>query len=188
MRFQTGFDKSVWRDDSVELFLLEETHVNPSYVAWLNDPLVNRYLESRFAFHDESSTRQFVRGCLASASTLLLGIRSQALGRHVGNIKLELINSRHGLGEIGVLIGDRKAWNTGLASAAIRILCRIGTQCFGLRKITAGCYGCNIGSQRAFEKAGFIVEGRRRERFLLDGIPEDLVLLAFWPDRDLDNR
>jgi ribosomal-protein-alanine N-acetyltransferase len=181
MKFQARFDESVWMDESVELFLLEEADVNPSYVAWLNDPLVNRYLESRFTPHDESSTRQFVRGCLESASTLLLGIRSRALGRHVGNIKLELINSRHGLGEIGVLIGDKAAWNTGLASTAIRILCRIGAQCFCLRKITAGCYASNIGSQRAFEKAGFIVEGRRREHFLLNGIPEDLVLLAFWP-------
>jgi RimJ/RimL family protein N-acetyltransferase len=120
MKFQAGFDESVWRNESVELFLLDEADVNASYVAWLNDPLVNRYLESRFSHHDESSTRQFVRGCMESATTLLLGIRSQALGRHVGNIKLELIDSRHGLGEIGVLIGDKETWNTGLASAAIR--------------------------------------------------------------------
>jgi hypothetical protein len=31
---------------------------------------------------------------------------------------------------------------------------------------------------RAFIKAGFVVEGRRAAHFILDGRPEDLVLLA----------
>jgi ribosomal-protein-alanine N-acetyltransferase len=180
MRLSAGADSCAWENEYVELFLLEEADVGASYVAWLNDPEINRFLESRFTEHDELATRKFVVSCLQSENTLLLGIRSRALRRHVGNIKLGMIDRKHGLGEVGVLIGDRAAWNGGLASAAIRIMCRIAGQSLGLRKLTAGCYACNIGSQRAFEKAGFVVEGRRREHFLLDGVPEDLILMAHW--------
>lgn len=183
MRLQAS-PAAPWQDERVELFLLEEADVGPAYVGWLNDPLVNRFLESRFAVHDEASTRAFVKSCLDDPDVLMLGIRSLALkGRHVGNIKLGPIDRRHGLGEIGILIGDREAWNGGVGSSAIRLLSRLAHKELGLRKLTAGCYTSNSGSQRAFEKAGFIVEARRAEHFVLNGEPEDLVLMALWPGR-----
>jgi RimJ/RimL family protein N-acetyltransferase len=167
-----------WRNDAVELFLLEPAQVSDAYVAWLNDPAVSRFLESRFAVHDLASTRAFVQQALDDQKVLFLGIRSRALGRHVGNIKLGPIDRRHGLGEVGIMIGDRGAWGRGVASAAIACLAEIARAELGLRKLTAGCYASNEGSKRAFEKAGFAVEGRRPAHFLLEGRPEDRLLLA----------
>lgn len=170
-----------WQRHAISMFLLDESDVGEAYVAWLNDPRVNRYLESRFATHTVQSTRDFVRGCRDSASTLMLGIRSQALGdRHVGNIKLGPIDLRHGLGEVGILIGEPDAWGRGIGRAAIAIVSEIAREQLALRKLTAGCYASNVGSQRAFAGAGFGVEGRRAAHFLLDGQPEDLVLMARW--------
>lgn len=167
-----------WRNERVELFLLEPEHATAEYVSWLNDPLVSRYLESRFATHDLESTREFVRKAREDAGVLFLGIRSRENGRHVGNIKLAPIDLRHGLGEIGIIVGDRGAWGKGVAPAAIEALCDIARCELSLRKLTAGCYASNGGSARAFQKAGFSVEGRRPAHFLLDGQPEDLVLLG----------
>lgn len=167
-----------WRDDAIELFLLEPRHASDAYVRWLNDPEVNRYLESRFATQDLPSVAAFIAGALKSDRSLFLGIRSIALARHVGNIKLGPIDRHHGLGEIGIMIGDRDAWGRGTASRAIARLAEIARVELGLRKLTAGCYGSNVGSEKAFLKAGFHVEGRRPSHFLLDGRPEDLILMA----------
>jgi ribosomal-protein-alanine N-acetyltransferase len=167
-----------WRGTGVELFLLEPRHVTPTYVCWLGDPLVNRYLESRFLPADLDSTRRFVADALASPVTLFLGIRSRPLDRHVGNIKLGPIDRNHGLGEIGIMVGDRSAWGCGVATEAIGLLAALARVELGLRKLTAGCYASNGGSVRAFSKAGFVIEGRRPGHFLLDGHLEDLVLLA----------
>src|SRR5437773_4535985 len=101
---------AAWKNNVVELFLLEPGDVTEHYVGWLNDPAVNRYLESRFSVHTIESTREFVESCIASPSTLLLGIRSNDLqGVHVGNIKVQ-IDGHHGLGEVGILVGDKNAW------------------------------------------------------------------------------
>jgi ribosomal-protein-alanine N-acetyltransferase len=164
--------------DGVSLFLLTPDLVGDAYVGWLNDPVVNRYLESRFAAHTLESTREFVRAMNESADNLLLGIRSAQTGGHVGNIKIGPLNRQHGTGEIGILVGERSAWGKGIATAAIRIMCDIARESLALRKVTAGCYASNVGSQRAFEKAGFEVEGIRREQLLCEGVPEDLVLLG----------
>lgn len=167
-----------WADERIELFQLTVERVSDSYVGWLNDPEINQYLESRFAAQDRPSVEAFVSAIAASEKDLFLGIHDLALGRHVGNIKLGPIDRRHGLGEIGIMIGDRAAWGRGVGTRAIALLSEIAAAELGLRKLTAGCYRRNAGSQRAFEKAGFHVEAVRRDHFLCDGQPEDLVLLA----------
>ena len=166
-----------WRSGQVEFFLLEPDLVTERYVGWLNDPLINRYLESRYVTHTLESTRDFVAGALANPDALFLGIRQRSTGLHVGNIKVEL-NRRHGLGEIGILIGERAVHGQGIATTAISMLVELARAQLGLRKLTAGCYASNQGSQRAFTKAGFVVEGIRADHFLLDGKPESMVLLG----------
>lgn len=167
-----------WKSDIVELFVLEPNDVTEVYVGWLKNPRVNRYLESRFSIHTIESTRQFVENCLASPSSLLLGIRSIHLqGAHVGNIKIASIDRHHGLGEVGILVGDKSAWGRGIGSAAIQLLMNIAREELGLRKLTAGCYASNIGSQKAFLKAGFYITGERKAHLSLDGEPEAMVLM-----------
>lgn len=165
-----------WKSQAIELFVLEPDDVSEAYVAWLNDPAVNRYLESRFSAHSIDSTRQFVADCLASPSTVLFGIKWIG-GAHIGNIKIGPMDRHHGLGEIGILIGDKHAWGKGVASAAIQMLVNIARDELGLRKLTAGCYASNRGSQKAFLKAGFYIAGERKAHFLLDNEPEPLVLM-----------
>lgn len=160
------------------LFVLTPEHVTDSYVSWLNAPEINQYLESRFATHTVESTRAFVASVLVSPNNLFLGIKSRQLGRHVGNIKLGPIDQHHETGDIGILIGDKAAWGKGIATAAIEAVCGIAATYLKLRKLTAGCYASNAGSQKAFEKAGFLVEGMRPAQFLLDGKAEDLVLMG----------
>lgn len=170
-----------WLSDSIELFLLDPTHVTASYVSWLNNPLVNRFLESRFNVHTIESTQDFVAQCLESDTNILFGIRAKLLGNvHVGNIKLGPIDYRHGRGEIGILIGEPAAWGKGIASQAITQICEIARVDLTLRKITAGIYETNIGSIKAFQKVGFEIEGRRREHYIFEGKTEDLILTAKW--------
>jgi [ribosomal protein S5]-alanine N-acetyltransferase len=164
--------------DQVDLFLLTPEHVTDAYVAWLNDPSINQYLESRYAVHTVESVRVFVRSMLDSPDNLLLGIHSHATGTHVGNIKLGPIDSHHRTAEMGILVGAREAWGRGIGTSAIVLLSDLARERLLLRKVTAGCYASNVGSRRAFEKAGFLVEGIRARQVLLDGCEEDLVVLG----------
>ena len=128
--------------------------------------------------HDLDSTRRFVATALADPQVLFLGVRSIELGRHVGNIKLGPIDRHHGLAEIGIMIGERAAWGRGVASQTIERIVDIARAELRLRKLSAGCYLSNHGSARAFQKAGFAVEGRRSAHYLLDGLAEDAVILG----------
>lgn len=171
-----------WENEVVRLEQLTTDGVTDEYVSWLNDPEVNRYLESRFVRHDREGVTSYVNSVLESPTSLLLAIYSNALDCHVGNIKLGPIDRYHCLGEIGLLVGLRASWGKGIATNAIAVISRIGFEQLGLRKLTAGCYSSNKGSQIAFERAGFGVEAVRRNHFVSDGGLEDLVLLARFAD------
>jgi RimJ/RimL family protein N-acetyltransferase len=171
-----------WADETVSFFPLTPDLVSDAYVGWLADPEVGRYLETRFRPQPRADVEAFVAAMRNSERDLLLGISANALGRHVGNIRLGPIDRNHGFAEIGIMVGDREAWGRGVATAAIARIADIARHELGLRKLSAGCYAANAGSRRAFEKAGFAVEGVRRAHALLDGKPEDTILLGMIID------
>ena len=168
-----------WRTERVELFLLEPGHVTDEYVGWLRDREVNRYLECRFAPHDLASTMAFVAKMRADADVLMLGIRSsnwdRARRKHQARPDRPQSRTRRDRPDDRRprRLGARDRFRRDQLSSA-----RSPSGNSGLRKLTAGCYASNVGSARAFEKAGFHVEATRKDHFLLDGRSEDLLLMA----------
>ena len=83
-------------------------HANGPYAAWMADEDVTRYLEVRFAPPDAAALELFIKRMNDSTDNLLLGLFLSAdPGRHIGNIKLGSIDSRHAIAAIGVLIGAK---------------------------------------------------------------------------------
>jgi ribosomal-protein-alanine N-acetyltransferase len=152
--------------------------VNENYYRWMNDPEVTRFLESRFFPNSLESLRQYVIGKQGDRNNVFLAIVLHEGDRHIGNIKLGPIDWIHRLGEVGILIGAKDCWGNGYATEAIRLLSDYAFNRLDLYKLTAGCYGNNEGSTRAFEKAGFVREGVRKEHFFCDGVRVDLILLG----------
>jgi RimJ/RimL family protein N-acetyltransferase len=142
----------------IELRCLQEDEVGDVYLGWLNDPLVNRFLEVRLAPPKSvPELRQFIREINTSPDELLLGIFSHGGRRHIGNIKLGSINWYHRRAEIGIFLGEREEWGKGFATTAIRLLSDFAEQKLDLQRLVAGCYSGNDSSLRAFKKSGLIL-------------------------------
>lgn len=157
---------------------LRESDVGEAYLRWMNDPEVTHFLESRFERHTPESLRGFVARHARDPGHRLFAITLRQGGRHIGNLKLGPIEERHRRAEIGLLVGERDCWGKGFATEAISLATEYAFRELGLRKVTAGCYAPNEGSLRAFRRAGFAIEGVRKEHCLLDGAFVDLVLLG----------
>lgn len=133
--------------------------VSDRYLSWMRDPMVNQYLESRFSLPEcTQDLIAFIEYMNATQDSLLCGIFLREDARHIGNIKIGPIVTRHARSEIGYLIGDREVWGKGYASEAIREICRYGFEELKLAKITAGVYENNTSSAKALLKAGFVYE------------------------------
>lgn len=164
------------RIDAKRIYLraLSVDDCSEEYVAWLSDPEVNRYLETRHAAHDAASVREFVARIAASDVEFLFGIFLHADDRHVGNIKVGPVRREHGLADVSLLLGARDVWGKGIATEAIEAVSRYAFAVLGIAKLSASMYAPNEGSRRAFLKAGFRDEGMRRAHFELDGVRCDV--------------
>lgn len=150
----------------------------PRYVSWLNDPRVNRFLETRFAPQTLQSVREFVERVGRSGDEHLFGMFSREGGAHIGNIKVGPVRAVHGVAEISLFIGETEYWGRGYAREAIAAVSRHSFERLGVRKLAAGMYAENEASYRAFRRVGYRDEGRRHAHYLLDGKPCDILELG----------
>lgn len=156
--------------------VLDPNFITEKYVDWLNQPHINRYLELRFFKNDRQSTASFVEGLNSSAENYFFGIYLNNSGTHIGNIKLGPIDFNHLSATIGILIGDTNFWCQGYATEAIELLKEFAFKRLNLLKLNAGCYSCNVGSAKAFLKAGFSQEGLQKSQVICDGARSDVIL------------
>lgn len=166
--------------DGERLYLrpVEMADVTDEYVNWLNNEEINQYLESRFVNHTLESVRAYVEKIVRDPEVFFFAMVRKDNNRHIGNIKLGPVDWRHKIGDIGIIIGDQDSWGKGFAAEAIAALSGFAFSELGLHKLTAGAYENNIGSIKAFQKAGFAEEGRRKSHYLYKGKYIDSVLLA----------
>jgi len=138
---------------------LTKDDVSKRYLSWLNDPEVNRYLETRHTKQTRKKCETFVLDMEKDDASHFFGIFNQEDSEHIGNIKLGPINSHHLSGQLSLFIGDKTCWRRGYATESIRCITKWGFEVLNLERIEAGCYETNIGSLRAFLKVGYSVEG-----------------------------
>ena len=151
---------------AVTLRPVTESDVTDAYVAWLNDPQVNQYLETRFVTHTLDDVRRYVRDQLLATDAMFLAIIRRSDGRHIGNLRIGAIDRHHRTATLALVIGERSAWGQGLGSDAIAAATDHALTALGLDKLTARVYATNLGSIRAFEKAGWHREGLQRGQFI----------------------
>jgi [ribosomal protein S5]-alanine N-acetyltransferase len=151
---------------------------NKNYRDWINDPEVNQYLESRFEKWSIKKLKSYVSAIKKNPSYVFLAIIVKNRNKHIGNIKIGLVNKIHKFADVGIIIGEKSFWGKGFAAEAIKLVVDYAFNKLGLHKLTAGAYSNNIRSIKAFEKAGFSVEGVRKKHYLCKGDYVDGVLLG----------
>jgi RimJ/RimL family protein N-acetyltransferase len=154
---------------SIYLREVRESDVNEYYYNWLCDPEINQFLETRYFPHSQENIREFVKSMDGNSNEILLAICDSDTHKHIGNIKLGPINWIHRYADISLLVGDKSYWGKGIATEAIRLVTEFAFYSLNLHKVKAGCYAMNIGSRKAFEKVGFVLEGELKKQWILNG-------------------
>ncbi|GFK94856.1 Spermidine N(1)-acetyltransferase [Fundidesulfovibrio magnetotacticus] len=163
-----------------DIFLrgVELSDVGERYRGWLNDPRVNRFLESRFVPRSLENIRDFVQSMDGGETSILYAICLKEDGRHIGNIKLGPINHIHRFADVGLLIGEPDCWGKGIGSQAIGLVTDHAFLELNLNKLLAGCYAGNVGSMKAFQKVGYRQEAHFAKMRFSQGAYEDEYVLA----------
>jgi len=153
-------------------------HCNGRYVSWMNDPEVYKYLETGGDYTKEMLTDYIET--LTNKHTFFWGIHTKEDDKHIGNIKIDPINKRHGYGEYGILMGDRSEWGKGYAKEASLLVIDFCFKKLKLRKINLGVVSANISALGLYQKLGFIIEGTYKQHGYYDNQLQDLIRMALF--------
>jgi RimJ/RimL family protein N-acetyltransferase len=86
----------------------------------------------------------------------------------VGVCALESIEARSRVASVGIWLAEAH-WNRGYGTDAMRTLCRFGFRQMNLQRIGLIVYENNPRAKRAYEKVGFVEEGRQRRAHFVEG-------------------
>ena len=128
-------------------------HLSKEYVAWLNDKEVYKYLETRGNYTVEK-LKQFLID-QENKDILFWAILKKDSNIHIGNIKIDPIDTKTNSGEYGVLMGDKNEWGKGFAKEASETIIKYCFNDLKLSKITLGVVEDNINAVKLYEKLGF---------------------------------
>jgi RimJ/RimL family protein N-acetyltransferase len=147
---------------------------------WTNDPELARLLGRARPVTEEEHGRWFA-GLAERTDTLYFGIETGD-GRHVGNVWLADIDRRHEKAEVRIVIGDPAGLGRGFGSRAIDLAASHAFGVLHLHRVYAYVLGFNVRARKAFENAGFALEGvLRQDRRSGDGYTDVLVLGRIAP-------
>jgi RimJ/RimL family protein N-acetyltransferase len=146
---------------------ISQIHLSQDYVDWLNDEEVNRYLESG-GNYTLVMLKDYITG-MTSKDILFWGIHIKENGMHIGNIKIDPVNSKHGLGEYGILMGRKSEWNKGYAREASKCIIDYCFNTQKIRKITLGVVEDNTAAVVLYNSLGFETEGIYQRHGLYQG-------------------
>ena len=165
------------RGKNLHLRELRMSDVKENYYRWMNDPETTEFLESRFFPNSLEKIKEFVES-VSDGNNPFFAIIANEGNCHIGNIKLGPINWIHRFADVALLIGEKDYRGKGFATESIRLITDYAFNDLNLHKLTAGCYAANTGSLKAFQKAGFSVEGVRKDHYFHKSTYVDSIMLG----------
>jgi RimJ/RimL family protein N-acetyltransferase len=144
-----------------------------SFITWLADPQVTRYMLRIFPPSPEFENDWIER--MGTVDTdIMWGLEHE--GRLVGTSGVHKIDWLNLHATTGTFIGDRSAWGRGVGRESMQLRARFCFTQLPLRKLESSYLEGNQASARAQAAAGYREIGRRRGSYLRDGRWLDEVL------------
>ncbi|MFF5492201.1 GNAT family N-acetyltransferase [Streptomyces aquilus] len=143
----------------------------------IRDPEVVRFTGGPDTEFTLEQLRSWYGSRSAQPDRLDLAVTDRATGELVGEVVLYEWDARARGCTFRTLLGPRGR-DRGLGTEATRLVLGYGFEELGLHRVQLEVYGHNARALRAYEKAGFVREGVRREADLRDGRWVDWVVMG----------
>jgi len=141
-----------------------------TFVRWFADGQTTRYLTIRAPFSLAMEEKWFDGMVERQGTTdyhFVICLVSD--GRPIGTAGLHRLNGDNGNAQFGIVVGEKGEWNRGYGTETLEAIADFGFGALRLERIDLEVYEPNHAARRAYEKAGFTLEGTLREAHFLEG-------------------
>ena len=166
------------QSENIYLRRVDKGDATEDYLSWINDPEVTKYTESRFSEYTLKDVQDYIESESKSKDSIFLAIVYKKDNKHIGNLKMHRIDRIHKNAEVSILVGEKSYWGKGIGREALKLVMDYAFESLDLCKLYAKCYSNNFGSIKAFQGAGFVIEGVQKKQYFSEGEHVDGVLLG----------
>ncbi|MCM8787251.1 MAG: GNAT family N-acetyltransferase [Candidatus Omnitrophica bacterium] len=157
---------------------LVEKDINKKYLCWINDREVTKYMETGVFPTTLKELNDYYNRIKNSKTDVIFAICDKKTKKHIGNIKLGGINWIHRFANLGIMIGDKNYWGRGYGQEACKLLLEYAFKRLNINKITLGVYSNHKRAIKTYKKVGFVIEGRIKGIFYIDGKFLDHIIMG----------
>ena len=152
--------------------------IDEEYVSWFsnNDGHLDYYTGSGRSFNRDILVEQFETSLIDKKNVFLL--IETAEGKKIGNVRIGAIDRKNQTSDLVCIIGDRNFLGKGLATEAIKIASEKAFNDFGVHRLNGGMVASNVGSIKAYTRAGWSIEATMKDYYYVDGIRQDRICVC----------
>jgi RimJ/RimL family protein N-acetyltransferase len=149
---------------------------------WYGDPELARLSRYQTRPMGPEEVEHFFRTRLLAADSFAYAIHERPSERLVGLTTFSNMDADNGSVLFHITIGERDAQDRGLGTEATSLMLAVAFETLGLHRVGLSVFAFNGRAIRAYEKAGFQIEGRLREAIWRDGRRWDEVQMGILAD------
>ena len=138
-------------------------------VRWYRDPEIARLTRYQTRPMSQAEIERFFQMRMLAPDALAYAIVELPRWRQVGFTTFSSLDPDNGSVLFHITIGERDAWGRGLGTEATSLMLGHAFERLALHRVGLTVFSYNVRAIRAYEKAGFRVEGRLRDAIIRDG-------------------
>lgn len=167
---------SLFHGEKVRLSAITPEDV-PTLTLWYQDVEFMRLFDSLVARpRTEEEIQKWRNDWRNDKDSYMFGIRTVLSDELVGLIDIGGISWQHGVGWLGVAIGDRANRGRGYGTEAVTLLLDFAFRELNLYRVQLNVFSYNTAAIRVYEKLGFTQEGILRQALHRDGQRYDILM------------
>jgi RimJ/RimL family protein N-acetyltransferase len=140
-----------------------------AFLRWYSDPEVARLTRYQQAPLSPDEIQRFFYGRIMGADFLSMAIHERATDRLIGTCAFSQLDGDNGSTLFHITIGEHDAWGHGFGTEATALMVEHAFARLGLYRVALSVFEFNARAIRAYEKVGFVEEGRARQAIFRDG-------------------
>lgn len=132
-----------------------------------------------------NQTQEFIETMInreCAGTHLYASVVSKANEEVIGTVMLFNFDKEANQAEIGYVF-HKDHWGKGYGTESVALVSDFAFETLKLHKLHASVVDANIGSARILEKNGYVLEGRLKDHFFIDGRYYDSLLLGKFNNR-----
>lgn len=151
----------------------------PDILRLRSDPAVMRFIPKPLATREEDAMKMIrdFHSAAMQGDSILWGITVKGTPNVMGYIGFWRILKEHHRAEIGYALHP-DLWGQGIMTEAITVILDHGFQKMKLHSVEAGVKPDNTASIHVLERSGFVLEGRFKENYRVNGVFVDSMVYS----------